>query len=228
MEKSVHGKSRGDSWKMKKSNKKSAIPNMTLTPDTMEANKRFLVDGIVRTRPTTPNVILALLKTPNMILTQHCALWGTTWRVKPAWFHTIVLSVTLDSYSASAWRNTWSFILWRIHICVLCVVNDSSPGTITSDTCRVMLGTIHIYVLYVTKNSSPETTHRDTIKFMLWIAHIHVLSISINHQKRHIDMNNGKFDITVLFNIQELLQEIFSISFGNVIVRHKNIMGIPC
>jgi len=30
----------------------------------MEGKKRFLVDGIVRRRPTTPNVIMALLKTP--------------------------------------------------------------------------------------------------------------------------------------------------------------------
>ena len=30
----------------------------------MEGKKTFLVDGIVRRRPTTPNVIMALLKTP--------------------------------------------------------------------------------------------------------------------------------------------------------------------
>ena len=30
----------------------------------MEGKKRFLVDGIVRRRSTTPNVIMALLKTP--------------------------------------------------------------------------------------------------------------------------------------------------------------------
>ena len=44
--------------------------------------------------------------------------------------------------------------------------------------------------------------------------------ISINHPKRHINMNNAKFYIIVLFNIQELLQEIFS--FGNVIGRQKH------
>ena len=46
---------------------------------------------------------------------------------------------------------------------------------------------------------------------------------------------NGKFHITVLFNIQEqgwmnflvqLLSKIFS--FANVISRQKNIIGIPC
>ena len=30
----------------------------------MEGKKRFLVDGIVRGRPTTPNVIMALVKAP--------------------------------------------------------------------------------------------------------------------------------------------------------------------
>ena len=30
----------------------------------MEGKKIFLVDGIVRRRPTTPNVIMALLKSP--------------------------------------------------------------------------------------------------------------------------------------------------------------------
>ena len=30
----------------------------------MEGTKRFLEDGIVRGRPTTPNVIMALLKAP--------------------------------------------------------------------------------------------------------------------------------------------------------------------
>ena len=61
--------------------------------------------------------------------------------------------------------------------------------------------------------------------------------ISINHPKRHINRNNGKFHITFFlyprnwfarenfFSVQ-LLQEIFS--FGNVISRQKNIMGIPC
>ena len=81
MEKSVHGKARRDSWKMKKSKGNSAIPNMTLTPDTMEANKRFMVDGIVRTRPTTPNVIMALLKTPNMI-DPHPALCSVGYHLK--------------------------------------------------------------------------------------------------------------------------------------------------
>ena len=43
--------------------------------------------------------------------------------------------------------------------------------------------------------------------------------------KRHINMNNGKFNITVLFNIQELLQEI--ISFGNGIGRQKTSWEYP-
>ena len=30
----------------------------------LEGKKRFLVDGIVRRRPTTSNVVMALLKTP--------------------------------------------------------------------------------------------------------------------------------------------------------------------
>ena len=35
--------------------------------DPMEGKKRFLVDGIVRRRPPTHNVIIALLKTPLRI-----------------------------------------------------------------------------------------------------------------------------------------------------------------
>ena len=134
----------------------------------------------------------------------------------PAKWHTIVLCVMFNSHSAPTGRKTWSFILFRIHISVLCVVNDSSPGIINSDTWRVMLGTIRISVLCVTKNSSPETTHRDTIQVMLWFIHIHIKEfISINHPKRHINIINRKLHITVLFNIQEPLQKIFS--FGNVI-----------
>ena len=44
------------------------IRNVQSDPDpvenTMEGKKRFLVDGIVRMRPTTQNVIMALFKTP--------------------------------------------------------------------------------------------------------------------------------------------------------------------
>ena len=43
--------------------------------------------------------------------------------------------------------------------------------------------------------------------------------ISINHPKRNINTNNGKFHGTV-FNIQELLQDI--ITFGNTIGRQKH------
>ena len=43
------------------------ISNVQSDPDpvehTMKGKKRFLVDGIVRRRPTTPDVIMALLKT---------------------------------------------------------------------------------------------------------------------------------------------------------------------
>ena len=43
------------------------ISNVQFDPDpvenTIEGKKRFLVDGIVRRRPTTTNVIMALLKT---------------------------------------------------------------------------------------------------------------------------------------------------------------------
>ena len=50
-------------WKIQR-----GISNVQSDPDpvehTMEGKKRFLVDGIVRRRPTTPNVIMALLKTP--------------------------------------------------------------------------------------------------------------------------------------------------------------------
>ena len=54
---SVHGKARGDSWEMEKSKWKSALSNMTLTLlHTLEGKKIFLVDGIGRRRPTTPNV----------------------------------------------------------------------------------------------------------------------------------------------------------------------------
>ena len=40
-------------------------------------------------------------------------------------------------------------------------------------------------------------------------------------KETYINMNNGKFIVTVLFNIQEQLKEIFR--FGNVIDRQKNI-----
>ena len=44
------------------------VSNVQYDPDpvehAMEGKKRFLVDGIVRRRPTTPDVIMALLKTP--------------------------------------------------------------------------------------------------------------------------------------------------------------------
>ena len=44
------------------------VINVQYDPDpvehAMEGKKRFLVDGIVMRRPTTPNVIIALLKTP--------------------------------------------------------------------------------------------------------------------------------------------------------------------
>ena len=46
---------------------KGEVSNVQYDPDpvehTMEGKKRFLVDGIVRRRPTTPDVIMALLKT---------------------------------------------------------------------------------------------------------------------------------------------------------------------
>ena len=44
------------------------VSNVQYDPDpvlhTMEGKKIFMVDGIVRRRPTTLNVIMALLKTP--------------------------------------------------------------------------------------------------------------------------------------------------------------------
>ena len=44
------------------------VSNVQYDPDpvehTMEGKKRFLVDGIVRGRPTTSTVIMALLKAP--------------------------------------------------------------------------------------------------------------------------------------------------------------------
>ena len=44
------------------------VSNVQYDPDpvkhAMEGKKRFLVDGIVRRRPTTPSVIMALLMTP--------------------------------------------------------------------------------------------------------------------------------------------------------------------
>ena len=48
--------------------KSEEVSNVQYDPDpvehTLEGKKRFLVDVIVRRRPTTPNVIMALLKTP--------------------------------------------------------------------------------------------------------------------------------------------------------------------
>ena len=49
--------------------------------------------------------------------------------------------------------------------------------------------------------------------------------ISINHPKRHINMNNKKFHITFLFNIQDLLQKIFS--FGNICQELRNLLKDP-
>ena len=40
-------------------------------------------------------------------------------------------------------------------------------------------------------------------------------------KETYVNMNNGKFIVTVLFNILEQLKEIFR--FGNVIDRQKNI-----
>ena len=163
----------------------------------------------------------------------------------PANLHTIVLSLTLDSYSATTWRNTWSFIMWRIHISVLGVANDSSPGTINSDTWRVMLGTIHISVLCVTRNSSPETTYRDTWKVMLWIINIHVLCVSRNSSPSTTQRNTltgimeysislfcliskkmvCKREFSLTCFLVQLLQEIFS--FGNVLSRQKTSWEYP-
>ena len=46
---------------------KGEVSNVQYDPDpvehTMEGKKRLLVDGIVRKRPSTTNVIMALLKT---------------------------------------------------------------------------------------------------------------------------------------------------------------------
>ena len=63
--------------------------------------------------------------------------------------------------------------------------------------------------LCVTKNSSPKTTHIDTIKVMLWIIHIYILFVALNSSP----------STTVLFNIQELMQDIFR--FGNIMGRQK-------
>ena len=50
-------------WKIKRE-----VSIIQYDPDPVEyatkGNKRFLVDGVVRGRPTTPNVIMALLKPP--------------------------------------------------------------------------------------------------------------------------------------------------------------------
>ena len=61
----LDGEARGEFWEMGKV--KGEVSNVQYEHDpvehTMEGIKRFLVDGIVRRRPTTPNVIMALLKT---------------------------------------------------------------------------------------------------------------------------------------------------------------------
>ena len=47
---------------------KREVSNVQYDPDpvehALEGKKRFLVDGIMRRRPTKPNVIVALFKTP--------------------------------------------------------------------------------------------------------------------------------------------------------------------
>ena len=59
-------KSIGDSWRMKSSKEKPALPNIILTLLIMSWGKKniFLVYGIVRGRPITPHVIVAVLNTP--------------------------------------------------------------------------------------------------------------------------------------------------------------------
>ena len=61
---SVHIKERDESSGMEASRRKPASLNMTLTllNTPSRRKRRFLVDGIVRRMPPTPNVILALVE----------------------------------------------------------------------------------------------------------------------------------------------------------------------
>ena len=102
-----------------------------------------------------------------------------------------------------------------------------------------MLGTIHIPVLCVTRNSR-NYLQRHMQGHAMDNPYPRALCfkefISINHPKRHINMNNGKFQTNVLFNIQENgLQDSFFLcnnckKYSALVTSSadKNIMGIPC
>ena len=68
-----HVKERDDYWGDKKLKRKSASQNIILIPLDVPCGrkKRFLVDGIVRGKPSTPDVIVALLKARKARKTQH-------------------------------------------------------------------------------------------------------------------------------------------------------------